>query len=95
MSRESSPFRFGTVQVVTVSAVSAATSNAFGAQTRVIRVASTTDCHIKIGDAPTATTSDHVLPAGVVEYIVVDPSDKLAAIQVAGGGSLSVTELTK
>lgn len=93
MRQYESPYRLGTTQAVTVAATSAATAATVGA--RLIRVASTTDCHIAFGAAPTATTSSPLLPAGVVEYIIVEPSYKVAAIQNAAGGTLTVTALDK
>jgi hypothetical protein len=72
-------------------------SAAFTAETTVIRVVATTNCHIKFAAAPTATTSNIYLPAGVVEYFLVTPSTKVAAIKASGGtaGILYVTEMTK
>lgn len=96
MRNNQAPFRLGTTQVVAIGASSAVTTNAFGADTRLIRLAATGDCHFAIGDAPTATTSHPILPAGTVDYFIVDPSDKVAAIQAdASTGSLSVTEVSK
>lgn len=77
-------------------------SNAFGTQTYAIRVVANSACHIQIGDgAQTATTSSPFLPANWVEYIVVTPGQKIAAIKAATAGlvtatagTLWVTELT-
>jgi hypothetical protein len=80
-------------QTVTISGVSAATTNAVSVRTELIRIISTTDCYVQIGSAPVATSADWYLPAFVVEYFRVEPgSDKVAAIQVAAGGILYVTE---
>lgn len=70
-------------------------SVAFNAQTTVVRVVATTNCHIRFGANPTATTSNVYLPAGVVEYFRVTPGDKVAAIKNATAGSLYVTEMTQ
>lgn len=69
-------------------------STAVSTNVDVIRVVSTTDCHIQIGTNPTATTSSTFLPAGVVEYIGIKGGDKVAAIKRSGGtaGQLFVTE---
>lgn len=85
----------GTVQTVSVSGTSAATSNAFGTNTTVIRVVCTSDCHIVIAGTPTATTSHSLLPANVVEYFRINGEEtlKLAAIQVSEAGTLTVTEM--
>lgn len=80
----------GTVQKVTISGTSAATSTAFVGT--VIRVVSTTPCHFTVGTSPTATTSLSYLPAFVVEYLRVDPGDKIAFIQASAGGFATVTE---
>lgn len=84
-----------TTQVVTVGAASAATTNAVGAETHIVRLVSTTDCHITFAGTPTATTSDWLLPSGVVEYMTIRPGQKVAAIQNSAGGSLYVTEMTR
>ena len=68
--------------------------NAFGAQTREVRLISTTACHVAFGAAPLATANDPYLAADE-EYVVrVSPGQKVAAIQNAAGGTLFVTELT-
>lgn len=82
---------------VTVGAASAQ-SAVFGSQTNEIRVVSTTDCHINIGASPTAAATDNngfFLPANVVEYFHVNPGQRLAVIQDAAGGTLSVAEMTR
>lgn len=82
---------FGLTQAVAYTG-SAAASNAFGANTRVVRITATTDCFVAISANPTATTSSVYLPAGVVEYVRVNPSDKISAIRRAADGTLYVTE---
>lgn len=57
----------------------------------VVRVVSTTDCHIAFGANPTATATSMFLPAKVPEYFICSPTDKVAVIQDAAGGNLSVT----
>ena len=83
-----------TSQTVTVGAASAATTNAVGAHTSVVRLHADTDCFIAIAKAPTATTSDMFLPSGQTEYIRVHPGQKVAAIQDSAAGTLYVTEMT-
>lgn len=80
----------GTVQKVTVSGTSAATSNAVTSS--IVRLLSTTDCHIKFGVTPTATTNDTLLLANIPEYFAINNGEKVAAIQNAAGGTLYVTE---
>lgn len=89
-----SPWKAGTTQVKAYT-TSAAIDNAVGSQTRVVRVVTTTAAHIAFGAAPTATTSDVYMPAGVAEYFAITPGEKIAAVQVASGGNLHVTEMTR
>ena len=86
--------RPGTSQKVSFTASSAPCSNAFGTQTRFVRIATTHSCHYAIGDAPTATTSDAYLHAGDYEIIKVSPGEKIAAIRnTSTSGDLFVTEM--
>jgi hypothetical protein len=57
----------------------------------VVRVVSTTDCHIAFGANPTATATSMFLPAKVPEYFICSPTDKAAVIQDTAGGNLSIT----
>lgn len=88
------PYKVIGTNVVTISGSSAA-SPAFTNQTTIVRVVSTTDCHIRFDGTPTATTSSMLLPANVVEYFRVTPGHKIAGIQRSAGGSLYVTEMTR
>jgi len=84
-----------TTQVVAYTGTSAASSNAFSDDTRLVRVVATTDCHITFAGTPTATTSHPFLPANTVEYFIVNGGQKIAAIRSAVSGNLYVTEMTK
>lgn len=84
--------RLGTVQTVTVNGTSAPTTNAFIAQTTIIRIVCTAACHYTVAAAPTATTSMTYLPAGVVEFVSVTAGEKIAFIQNVGAGVAYVTE---
>lgn len=86
-------YRIGTVQAVTISGTSAPVTNAFGAQTVVVRIVSTTDCYLTFAASPTATSSHSILPAFWPEYFTVTPGQKVALLQVTAGGSASVTEM--
>ena len=55
-------------------------SNAFSANTQVIRVAADSVCSIKIGANPTATATTLRIPSNVTEYFAVQPGQKLAVI---------------
>ena len=85
----------GTNQNLSLSTTHAVTSNAFGADTRQIRVATNVDMYMAIGTTPAATTTDPLLPAGAVEIIDVEPSDKFSGEAVAGTGVCSITEVSK
>lgn len=76
-------------QTVTVSGVSTATS-AFGNNTRVVRIVSTTDCHYAMG--VTATTASTFLPATMVEYVSVRGGDTIQFIENSAGGTAYISE---
>lgn len=61
---------------------------------KIARVSADAACYIAFGSNPTATTSSHFLPAGVVEYIQVNDSQKIAALQVSAAGTLYISEAT-
>ena len=93
--------KYGTSQVLTDGSTSSQ-SVAFSTETTLIRIATSnltgTDAHFHYatGANPTASgTTSPLLPCGLVEYVVVNPGDKIAVLR--GGGtdiSLSVTEIT-
>lgn len=92
--------RNSTTQAIAFTGTAAASTNAFGSQTRQIRVVANSACHYAIAGSPTATVTDPFLPANWVEYLTVNPGEKISAIQAATGGlvtgtagSLWVTEL--
>lgn len=60
--------------------------------TTVIRVFPTKDCYIKMGDNPTATTSDFFCPGGILQYFGVEPGQKIAVIQDTTAGVLHIME---
>lgn len=93
--------RNSTTQAVAYTGTAAASANAFGGQTRQIRVVANSACHILVGGAPVAAVTDPFLPANWVEYLTVNPGEKISAIKAATAGlvtttdgSLWVTELT-
>lgn len=85
--------RISTVHTFTMSGTSQATA-AFGAQTRVVRVATNDQpAFITIGDGtPTAANTDSIMPLGWVEDFTVNPGQKLAVLQAGTAGKLTVTE---
>lgn len=87
----------GLSDYVTVNSTSAQ-SAAFGDNTSEIRVVSTTNCHINIGQNPTAAATDDngiYLPANVIEYYHVSPGQRVAVIQDTAGGTLCVSQMTR
>lgn len=82
----------GVNQDVTIGAASAATTNAFSAQTYKIRVKTTSDCRIRINQSPTALATDTYMSAGDVEWFTCNPGEKIACIQVSVAGILNVSE---
>lgn len=83
-----------TVQKVAYTGTAGTISNAVGAQTRVVRVTTTTAAYIAHGASPTATANDHYLPADTPWEFNINPGDKVSAVQVSSGGTLFVTEVT-
>lgn len=92
-------YRFQQPQVTQHLALGAASvaSNAFGAQTWAIRVVSAGNCHIDIGQSPTATANTAYIAANQKpEYIKVNPGDKIAVIQDGSAtGNIYITELSQ
>ena len=93
--------RNSTTQAVAYTGTAAASTNAFGDQTRYVRIVADSACHYTFGTAPVAVTTDPFLPANTIEYVNVPPSVKISAIRAATGGlvtatsgTLWVTELT-
>jgi hypothetical protein len=80
--------RPGTTQQMAISAT-AAVSAQVGSQ--VVRLVATSDCHIAIGAAPTATAAALFLPANTPEYFACNTTDLVAVIQDSAAGSLYIT----
>jgi hypothetical protein len=85
--------RLGTHQSAAYTTTAGTITNAVGAQTYKVRIVCTTDAFVKVGDAPTATTSDPHFPANSVEYVTITPGQKVSAIRSAADGSVHVTEV--
>jgi non-ribosomal peptide synthetase component E (peptide arylation enzyme) len=85
-------------QKVTIGAASAAIANAVGNYIQVVRIVSSVDSYVKIGksgEEPVATSNDMFVKAGVPEYFSIAPGAKVAFLQVSGGGTGYVTEMTQ
>lgn len=87
-------FALGTTQSVAYTGTAGRITNAIGEQIELVRIWTSTDAFIKIGQgAVDATTSDMPITAKVAEYFEVRQGDKVSAIQQSGNGTLYVTEL--
>ncbi|WP_372400537.1 hypothetical protein ABMY26_35925 (plasmid) [Azospirillum sp. HJ39] len=84
--------RPGTAQTVPFGVASRA-SVPFLPTTTVIRVVATAHCFIALGQAPSANTDGHYLPAGAPEYFRVVPGKSLAAVRATTDGALHVSEM--
>ncbi len=82
----------GTTQAVTYDG-STQTTNAVGTTTTVIQVTCTTAAFVAVGTNPTASpTNGAYVPANTPVKFGINPGDKVAAIKVASGGTMYVTE---
>jgi hypothetical protein len=75
------------------SGASSAQSSALSAGCRLIRVSCTAAARIAIGANPTATSTSALVTPYFVEYFSVNGGDKVAAIQEAVAGKVSITEV--
>jgi hypothetical protein len=80
--------RQDTVQHVAYTAAAGTITNSVGAQCYRVRVRTSTDAYVKIGDSPTATSSDMPMTAGIAETFTITPGQKVSAIQISSGGNL-------
>jgi len=83
--------RIGTTQTIAYDSSVGAT-NPFGSATYQVRLVANSGCNYRIGDgAQTATMSDPYLPANAVEYVTVNPGQRIAALKAATNGLVSAT----
>ena len=93
--------RVGVTQTLAYDA-SVAVTNAFGPVTWQLRLVANSACCYRVGDgAQTATATDPFLPANTVEFIIVNPGQRISAIKAptnglvtATAGTLWVTEMS-
>lgn len=81
----------GAAQSLTTSGT-AVQSVPFQNKTSIIRLFATKDMYISIGLNPTATSSDHFMPGGIIEYFTVLNGYTLSALQVSASGILYLSE---
>lgn len=86
--------RLGTVQSVAYTGTAGTIANGVALGTMKVRVCTTTDAFIKISNAPTATTSDVPMFAGLPEYFTINQGEKVSAIQSTASGTLTVVEMS-
>ena len=88
--------KLGTAQEVTIGASSAQSTiigTAGQTPNKLVRLSATSACRIVTsGTNPTATATSTYLPANVIEFTEITPGDKIAVIQEAAAGKLSITE---
>jgi hypothetical protein len=84
----------GTHQSVAYTGTAGTITNAISDGVNRIRVIVTTAAYVKVGNSPTATSSDVYMAADSAEYFTVRPGMKVSAIQVSSGGALHVTEVS-
>jgi len=83
--------RVGITQTIAYDS-SAAATNAFGVETYQLRLVANSACCYRIGDgAQTATVADNFLPANAIEYVIVTPGQRIAAIKAATNGLVTAT----
>lgn len=90
--------RQGNVQNIAIGATSAQLTTKFGAETFQVRLCATSACYYVVSEnaSPVAATTANgsYLPAGVVEYVTVNPGQTLTTIQASAAGTLNVVELS-
>ncbi len=84
--------RLGTHQSVAYTGTAGTIPTAINAGVAKIRLIVTTAAFIKIGNTPTATSTDVYIPADSPEYFTITPGQKVSAVQLTTGGTLHVTE---
>jgi len=84
-------------QTVAYTGTAGHTTNVVGNGVYKVRIVCTTDAFV-LAHAPTdsdATTSTgHFWPANSVEYMTVNPGQRISAIQLSSGGNMYVSEAT-
>ncbi len=83
--------RVGVTQTIAYDA-SAAITNTFGPETYQLRLVADSGCCYRIGDgAQTATVVDPFLPANTIDYVIVNPGQRISAIKAATNGLVTAT----
>jgi hypothetical protein len=83
--------RIGTTQTIAYDA-SSAIASPFGPETYQLRLVADSACCYRVGNGTqTATTTDPLLPANVIEYVIVSPGQSISAIKAASNGLVAAT----
>ena len=86
--------RLGVTQNVAYTGTAGTVANGVNTGVYKVRVLTTTDAFVTTdGSTPSATNGAYV-PALSPEYFTVTPGQKVSAVQVSGGGTLYVTEVS-
>jgi hypothetical protein len=67
----------------------AGTTADFPVGAQAVQVTATTDCYVRVGNAPTATTSDILIKANIAVLLKVPQHGRpwaVSAVQLSGGG---------
>jgi hypothetical protein len=83
----------GTHQSVAYTVTAGTITTAITDGVNKVRVVCTSAAYVKIGNSPTATSSDVYMAADSPEYFTIKSGMKVSAIQVSAGGTLHVTEI--
>lgn len=85
----------GPHQAVTTSGTTARTASNFAGTTQVVRLCATAACYVVFGGSTVEATSAGILLPALSPLVLGIPSGatRVAAIQVSGGGVLSVLEM--
>jgi hypothetical protein len=94
MAYRGAVYRLGTHQSAAYTSAANAITNAISTGVQLVRVVPTTAAYIKVGNSPTATTSDVYMKGGEAEIFVCTPGMKVSAVRVTTSGTLHVTEVT-
>jgi hypothetical protein len=87
------PARWGTKQTAAYTGTAGTITNPVGGQTYRLRLITTSDAYVLVGDGTAATSATGAyLPALSPEYVICNPGQKVSAVQVSAGGTLEVVE---
>lgn len=85
--------RLSTVHSFTMSGTSQQTA-AFGSGTYMVRIATGAQPgYFALASNPTATSASNLIGTNVVDYVKVNPGEKIAVLQAGTAGTITVTEL--